>query len=178
MGWGHQKITSLFADCDFKKSQKLQQADVETQYKLSALLSNCLACLRPSQTSQKLRVLPPSLEEYLTVDEYPLAGKDWGEFDTESETEGVGSDADSSDGDSDSDDGHGGGKRVNDDDGDLSVTEGVGPVPPRLRHRYGCLIEDTTSIVWSSLMAHLTTITMPDARRSTTHCISSTFSCW
>ena len=57
-GGGYQRITTPFAACDFKKSQRIMESNVGTQYKLSALLVNCLARLNSTQAARKLGVVP------------------------------------------------------------------------------------------------------------------------
>lgn len=64
--WQFGKVVALWAFLDFHKNLKLFLSPVAKMYKLGALLTNCHCCLEGNQVSQYFRVLPPTLEEYLS----------------------------------------------------------------------------------------------------------------
>lgn len=56
----------------FAASMSLGQQPVAAFYRVAALLSNCLTCIRGgNQTSQRYSISPPSLEEYLGFEATP-----------------------------------------------------------------------------------------------------------
>ena len=66
--WAFKDISSNWAFLDFKKNLKLYLSPVGQWYKVCAILTNCLTCLRQhNETSLYFEMLPPRLEEYLQL---------------------------------------------------------------------------------------------------------------
>ena len=59
-------VTDNWRFVAYKSSQKVFLFPVGKFYIAAVVLTNCLNCLRPNQTSQYFQVSPPSLEEYLS----------------------------------------------------------------------------------------------------------------
>ncbi|PWW75943.1 hypothetical protein C7212DRAFT_193732, partial [Tuber magnatum] len=67
--WGFVHIVNYWSFAAFKRGLKLHLSPVAAYYMVAVLLTNCQTCLhRRNQTSEKFRMDPPSLEEYLYLE--------------------------------------------------------------------------------------------------------------
>ena len=66
--WVFGDIIDRFKFTDFKKSQKIGSSPCAKQYAVSAILTNCRTCMYGSTTGTYFECEPPSLEEYLNVE--------------------------------------------------------------------------------------------------------------
>ncbi|KAJ8914941.1 hypothetical protein NQ315_002464 [Exocentrus adspersus] len=64
---GFGKVLSEFAFLDFKKNKKLLLQDINEMYTTGTIFTNCHTCLYGSQTSHYFNMVPPQLEQYLTI---------------------------------------------------------------------------------------------------------------
>jgi hypothetical protein len=64
--WTFNYVVSLFGFFDYKRHQKVFLHPIGTYYRVAVVLANCHTCMRQSnEISQKFRLLPPSIHEYL-----------------------------------------------------------------------------------------------------------------
>lgn len=67
--FGFGKIEQYFAFCNYKKNLKLLLQPIGKIYLIATLLTNCHTCMYGSQVNTLFESQPPSLEEYLNVDQ-------------------------------------------------------------------------------------------------------------
>ena len=65
--WGFMKIKKNWAYVDFDQGMKPYLNDLQKIWPVAQILTNCHTCLYCSQTGNYFGVLPPSVEQYLSM---------------------------------------------------------------------------------------------------------------
>lgn len=67
--WGFGDVVNTFAFLDFKKNHKIHLQAVAKAYAVGVILVNCYNTLYRNRTAQFFDLYPPSLENYLKINE-------------------------------------------------------------------------------------------------------------